>query len=295
MMTTYKPALAALASLAISLAALGAPAPAEQKEAMLKEVPLTDVKLSDDFWSPRLVKNRTVTIPHNFKECEETGRIANFARAGKLEPGPHQGIFFNDSDVYKTIEAASYALMTQPDEKLETYLDDIIAKIAAAQQPDGYIYTYYTLRNELDKKFTNLKDHHELYCGGHMIEAAVAHFQATGKRNFLDIAIKFADLLDRTFGEGKRYDVDGHEEIELALFKLADATGEQKYRKLGEFFFRERGRGTQRKLYGVYYQDHKPTTQATEVVAHAVRQSYLLCAMTDMSLHGDATQKPALE
>jgi uncharacterized protein len=295
MMTTYKPVLAALASLAVSFAAMGAAAPAEQKDPMLKEVPLTDVKLSDDFWSPRLVKNRTVTIPHNFKECEETGRIANFARAGKLEPGPHQGIFFNDSDVYKVIEAASYALMTQRDPKLEQYLDDVIAKIAAAQQPDGYIYTYYTLRNELDKKFTNLKDHHELYCGGHMIEAAVAHFQATGKRNFLDVAIKFADLLDRTFGEGKRYDVDGHEEIELALFKLADATGEQKYRKLGEFFVRERGRGTQRKLYGVYYQDHKPTTQASEAVGHAVRQAYLLCAMTDMSLHGDATQKPALD
>jgi hypothetical protein len=263
--------------------------------AQLKEVPLTDVKLSDDFWSPRLTKNRTVTIPHNLRLCEETGRIANFARAGKLEDGPHQGIYFNDSDVYKVMEAAAYALMTQPDPKLEKYLDDLIAKIAAAQQTDGYLYTFYTLKGTLDKRFTNLKDHHELYCGGHMIEAAVAHYQATKKRNFLDVAIKFADLLDATFGEGKRHDVDGHEEIELALFKLADATGDEKNRKLGEFFVRERGRGTGRKLYGVYYQDHKPTTQASEAVGHAVRQAYLLCAMTDMCLHGDAQQKPALD
>ncbi|MEA2711111.1 MAG: uncharacterized protein QOF78_3712 [Phycisphaerales bacterium] len=266
-----------------------------QKPQTLTEVPLTDVKLSDDFWSPRLVKNRAVTIPHNFKLCEETGRIANFARAGKLEPGPHQGAFFNDSDVYKVMEAAAYALAVQPDAKLDEYLDGVIAKVAAAQQPDGYLYTFYTLNNTLDKRYTNLKDHHELYCGGHMIEAAVAHFRATQKRNFIDVAIKFADHLDSVFGEGKRYDVDGHEEIELALFKLADATGNEKYRKLGEFFVRERGRGTKRKLYGVYYQDHKPTTQASEAVGHAVRQAYLLCAATDMCLHGDAAQKPAME
>ena len=143
------------------------------------------------------------------------------------------------------IEAAAYSLATHPDPKLDKYLDDLIAKIAAAQQPDGYLYTFHTLNGTLDKRFTNLKDDHELYCGGHLIEAAVAHHQATGKRNLLDVAIKFADHIDATFGEGKRHDVDGHEEIELALFKLADATGEQKYRKLGEFFVRERGRGTQ--------------------------------------------------
>src|SRR5215204_3345988 len=131
---------AALACMMIGIACMGAAAPATPKEPMLSDVPLTDVKLSDDFWSPRLVRNRTVTIPHNFRLCEETGRIANFARAGKLEPGPHQGIFFNDSDVYKVMEAAAYALATQPDEKLDAYLDELIAKIAAAQQPDGYIY-----------------------------------------------------------------------------------------------------------------------------------------------------------
>jgi DUF1680 family protein len=265
------------------------------KPQALTEVPLTDVKLSDGFWAPRLETNRNVTIPHNFKMCEETGRIANFVRAAKLEQGPHQGIFFNDSDVYKVIEAASYSLATHPDPKLDAYVDDVIAKIAAAQQRDGYIYTFYTLKGTLDKRLTNLKDHHELYCGGHLIEAAVAHHRATGKKNFLDIAIKFADFVVAHFGEGKRYDVDGHEEIELALFKLADATGDEKYRKLGEFFVRERGKGTGRKLYGVYFQDHKPTTQATEAVGHAVRQAYLLCATTDMALHGDAQQRPALD
>jgi DUF1680 family protein len=268
---------------------------AETPPAALTAVPHTDVKLSDQFWSPRIERNRAVTIPHNFKMCEQTGRIANFARAGGLEKGPHQGAFFNDSDVYKVVEAASYSLAAHPDPQLDKYLDNLIAKFAAAQRPDGYLYTFYTPNGTLDKKFTNLKDHHELYCAGHLIEAAVAHHRATKKDNLLNIAIKLADHIDATFGENKRHDVDGHEEIELALFKLADETGQAKYRKLGEFFVRERGRGTGRKLYGAYYQDRKPTTQATEVEGHAVRQSYLLCAMTDMAAHGDAAQRPALD
>src|SRR6185436_20870862 len=129
---------------------------------------------------------------------------------------------FNDSDVYKTIEAAAYSLATHPDPALDKYVDSIIAKIAAGQQPDGYLITYYTLHFP-EKRFTNLKDHHELYCAGHLIEAAVAHYRATDKKNLLDVATKLADLLDKTFGPDKRHDVDGHEEIELALVKLADA------------------------------------------------------------------------
>ena len=260
----------------------------------LNDVPLKDVKLTDGFWSSKLQTNRTVTVWHNFKQCEDTGRIANFKKAAGLQSGGHEGAFFNDSDVYKVMEGAAYILAQQPDEKLDKYLDDLIAVIAKAQQPDGYLYTFHQLKDQA-KRYTNLKDQHELYCSGHLIEAAVAHYQATGKRNFLDIAVKLADCINATFGADKRHDVDGHEEIELALIKLADATKEPKYRTLAEFFLHERGRGTNRPLYGPYYQDHKPLTDCDTVVGHAVRQMYLLCAATDVALHGDDTYVPAMK
>ena len=185
----------------------------------LTPVGLKNVTLADGFWKQKLDVNRTITVWHNFKMCEETGRIANFAKAAGLQSGGHQGAFFNDSDVYKVIEGASYILAQHPDDaKLDKYLDDLIATIAKAQQPDGYLYTFYEL-GDMSKKFTNLKDMHELYCAGHLIEAGVAHFQATGKRSLLDVGIKYADLLDKTFGEDKRHDVCGHEEIELAALQ----------------------------------------------------------------------------
>ncbi len=247
----------------------------------LKPVPFTDVKFTDGFWAPRLETNRTVTIPHDFHMCEKTGRIANFARAAGREQGDFQGIFYDDSDVYKVIEGAAYSLATHPDPKLEKYLDDLIETIAAAQRPDGYLFTFYTLKG-LDKKFTNLKDMHELYCAGHLIEAAVAHKRATGKDSLLNVAIKFADHIDSIFGPGKRHDVDGHEEIELALFNLADLTGEKRYAALAQFFVDERGHtACGRKLTGPYHQDVGPVLEQKEVMGHAVRQMYLLCAMTD--------------
>ena len=260
----------------------------------LEEVPFTEVTLRDDFWSKRLETNRNVTLWHNIEMCEKTGRVANFLRAAGKQQGTHEGFVFNDSDLYKVIEAASYSLMTHPDPKLEAKLDEWIAIIAAAQQPDGYLNTYYTLKAP-DKRLTNLKDNHEFYCAGHLIEGAVAHHQATRKRSLLDIAIKFADFIDQRFGEGKRHDVDGHEEIELALFKLADATGQGKYRKLGEFFVRERGQSRAgRKPYGPYHQDTIPVVQYESVIGHAVRQMYLACAMTDMALTGHDDMRPAL-
>jgi DUF1680 family protein len=259
----------------------------------LQDLPLKDVKLTGDFWGKRLETNRTVTIWHNFKECEKTGRIANFKKAAGLQSGGFEGIFFNDSDVYKVLEGAAYILAQHPDGKLDKYCDDLIAVLAKAQRDDGYLYTFYQL-NGMEKRYTNLKDNHELYCAGHLIEAAVAHHQATGKKNFLDIAIKLADFIDASFGPDKKIDVDGHEEIELALIKLADETGDAKYRKLAEFFLHERGRGTNRKLYGPYYQDHKPLVDCDGVVGHAVRQMYLVCAATDLALRGDDTYVPAL-
>ncbi len=268
-----------------AMTAHGAP-PATQP---LKPVPFTDVKFRDDFWAPRLETNRTVTIPHDFAMCEKTGRLANFARAAGREKGDFQGIFYDDSDVYKVIEGAAYSLATHPDPKLDKYLDDLIDTIAAAQQPDGYLYTFYTLKG-LDKKFTNLKDNHELYCAGHLIEAAVAHKRATGKDSLLNVARKLADHIDSVFGADKRHDIDGHEEIELALFKLADLTGEKRYETLAKFFVDERGHSAcGRKLTGKYHQDVGPVVDQKEVMGHAVRQMYMLCAMTDFAARaGDA-------
>jgi DUF1680 family protein len=255
---------------------------------LLAAVPFTDVKLSDAFWAPRIRTNREKSLPHNFKWCEETGRISNFVKAAGLMPGKFEGIFFNDSDVYKVLEGASYALADQRDPALEKMVDDVIAKIAAAQQHNGYINTYFTLA-EPDKKWTDFAVKHELYCGGHLIEGAVAHYQATGKKTFLNVATKLADHLDATFGPDKRHEVCGHEEIELALLKLGQATGEARYLKLAEFFLNMRGNKAQRtRLFGAYAQDHIPVRQQREIVGHAVRAMYLYAAVADMaSFTGD--------
>src|SRR5688572_14802633 len=211
----------------------------------LKPVYFTDVRITDAFFAPRIEINRTVSIPHNLDWCEKTGRINNFAKAGKLMEGQFQGIYYDDSDLYKVLEGASYALAQHSDTDLTLRLDEIIEKIAAAQQPDGYINTYYTIK-EPGKRWTNLKDMHELYCGGHLIEAAIAHNRATGKGNLLDVAIKFADHVDSVFGPDKRHDVCGHEEIELALIKLYHLTGNEKYFKLAQFFLDLRGDAAKR-------------------------------------------------
>ncbi len=260
----------------------------------LAEVPLADVKLTDGFWKSRLDTNRTVTAWHNLHECETTGRIRNFERVARHETGKQEGLRFNDSDVYKVIEGASYILAGGKDEKLDKYLDDLIATMAAAQMPDGYLYTKYQLEG-IDKRFTNLKDMHEMYCAGHLIEAGVAHHRATGKRALLDVGIKFADLLDSTFGPDKRRDVSGHEEIELALVKLSDETGDAKYRKLADFFVHLRGRPDARKSWGDYHQDARPLEEADQVVGHAVRQMYFLCAAADVTSHGDADYTQPME
>ncbi|MBN1352855.1 glycoside hydrolase family 127 protein [candidate division KSB1 bacterium] len=260
----------------------------------VQPVAFTQVQIDDNFWLLRIEANRTVTIPYDFKKCEETGRIDNFAIAGGLKEGKHKGIRFNDSDVFKVIEGAAYSLNTHWDDALDQYLDDLIEKIGAAQEEDGYIYTTRTIDPDNpaegagQTRWSNLKDSHELYNVGHMIEAAVAHYQATGKRSFLDIAIKSADLFDRVFGPDKLRDVPGHQEIEIGLAKLYRITGEEKYLNLAKFFLNERGHANNRNLYGVYYQDHKPVLEQTEPVGHAVRAAYMYSGMADIAaLTGD--------
>jgi DUF1680 family protein len=269
----------------ISLTLLTGPAhSASAGDSKLTALPFTEVVIADEFWAPRIETNRKVTVPYCFKKCEETGRIDNFAKAAGLMAGKFEGKYFNDSDVYKVIEGAGYSLKSHPDAQLEKYVDDVIDKIAAAQWEDGYLYSFYSLpARQSEKRWTNTRVMHELYCAGHFFEAAVAYYQATGKRKILDVAVRLADCIDAVFGPDKKRDVPGHEEIEIGLVKLYRSTGNENYLKLAEFFLDERGRARGRKLYGSYCQDHKPVTEQDEPVGHAVRAGYLYCGMADVA------------
>ncbi len=267
-----------------------------QEQQKLAAVSFTDVTITDDFWAPRLQTNRKVTIPYDFEKCEQTGRIDNFAKAGGLMEGEFEGIYFNDSDLYKVIEGAAYSLKIHPDPELEKYVDGVIEKIAAAQWEDGYLYTFYSLpQRQPEKRWTDVRNKHELYCAGHFFEAAVAYYQATEKREILDVAIRLADYIDSVFGPGKKHDVPGHEEIEIGLVKLYGVTGEKRYLTLAKFFLEERGRAHGRKIYGEYCQDHKPVVEQNAAVGHAVRAGYLYSGMADVAaLTSDADYVEAL-
>ncbi|WP_438495997.1 glycoside hydrolase family 127 protein [Paenibacillus sp. IHBB 3054] len=250
-------------------------------------VPFTNVIIEDVFWRPRLEVLKKVTLPACLTKCEETGRISNFAKAGGLIEGTFEGIYFNDSDVYKVIEGIAYSLMSEPDPELEAQADRIIDLIASAQESDGYLSTYYTLEAP-ESKWTDMEKH-EMYNGGHLIEAAVAYFEATGKRMLLDVACKLADHYDDLFGPGKRHWVEGHEEIELALVKLYRVTREQRYWKLSLWLLEERGHGHgfgeiwDTKEWGpAYCQDDVPVRDIERVTGHAVRAMYLYTAMADV-------------
>lgn len=262
----------------------------EPQHLEFKAVPFTEVKIDKDapIWGKRLEINRTVSIPHNIEWCEKTGRFTNFAKAARLLNGNFEGIYFNDSDVYKLLEGIAYSLKVHPDPELEKKADQVIDWIAAAQEPNGYINSYYQLR-EPDKKWTNTRIMHELYCGGHMAEAAVAYAQATGKTKLLDVTEKFMDHIMSVFGpeEGKRVEVPGHEEIELALVKLYQYTGKQKYFDLAKFFVDVRGNQSKRtdKLHGEYSQDHVPVRDQKEIVGHAVRAVYLYAGVADVAAY----------
>ncbi len=272
----------------------GSPA-ADPPPGNLTAVPFQDVRISDGFWSRRLRTNRTVTVEANLHQCDITGRIKNLAVAGKLETGRFQGQRYNDSDLFKVLEGVAYTLAGQRDPGLEKRADAIIDIIAAAQQPDGYLNSYYTLVKP-QERWKDIRHGHELYSAGHLIEAAVAYYQATGKRRLLDVAVKLADHIASVFGPGKRRETSGHEEIELALVKLYRATGDKRYLDQARFFLDVRGRADQRRLFGEYAQDHKPVREQTEVVGHAVRAMYLYAGMADVAaLTGDAGLRTALE
>lgn len=236
------------------------------------------VEIEAGFWGTRLETNQKVTLNHQYEQLEETGRLDNFRRAAGKKKGEFQGLFFNDSDVYKWLEAASYSLWTHPHKKLEQKVKALIKEIAAAQQEDGYLNTYFIL--EKKQRFTNLPNEHELYCAGHLFEAAVAYYQATGRTFLLKVAIRLADLICETFGPGKRPGAPGHQEIELALMKLYWLTKKERYLRTAAFFIDERGKGLAGK--DQYHQDHLPFLQQKEMVGHAVRCAYLMSGACDV-------------
>jgi hypothetical protein len=283
---------------------------AAQAMAQIQEVPFTNVHLNDDFWASRIEVNRTVSIPSAFRECEKSGRFDNFALAATnlghahYAIKEHQGDFsFDDTDPYKVIEGASYALAAKYDQQLDHYLDSVINLIALAQEPDGYLTTCVTNKcTRLSgwwgtRKWEKINSH-ELYNSGHLIESAVAHYRATGKRTFLNVAIKNADLVCRTFGpdEGQIHRPGGHPIIEMALCKLYKVTGNKTYLEGAKYFVDETGRCTDGHAPSMYSQDHTPILLQDEIVGHAVRAGYLYSGVADVAaLTGDAAYQQALE
>jgi len=285
---------------------------------------LRDTRVTDGFWSAFIRLVRETVIPYQWEalndrvpDAEPSHAIRNFRIAAGWEEGEFGGMVFQDSDVAKWLEAVSYSLATHPDPELERIADDVIDLIVAAQREDGYLNTYFTIK-EPGRRWTNLTDCHELYCAGHMIEAAVAYHEATGKRKLLDAMCRFADHIDAVFGpeEGKLRGYDGHQEIELALVKLYRATGNERYLRLSRFFIEERGRepnfilqefdreGYERHWESekgkrpdlAYHQAHVPVRRQEVAVGHAVRAVYMYAAMADLAREfGDGSLKAACE
>lgn len=266
----------------------------------INPVPFTSVKVTDSFWGQRLKASREVTIPLAFSKCEETGRYENFVKAANQLHADHnlgyevKGYSFDDTDVYKTIEGASYVLQLYPDKKLENYIDSVLTIVAAAQEPDGYLYTARTMNPEHphewagSHRWEKVEDlSHEFYDLGHMVEGAVAHYTATGKTNFLDIARKYADCVVREIGDGpgQVVRVPGHQIAEMALARLYLTTGDKKYLDQAKFFLDKRGTTSIRQEYS---QSHIPVLQQDEAVGHAVRATYMYSGMADVAaLTGD--------
>lgn len=273
-------------------------------------VPFQDVALSSDFWNAKIDSNHQNGIPGCFESCNHS--LVNFDIAAGVSNATREGTIASDSDVYKIIQGAAHALHHNPDPGLEQFVDSLIDRIAAAQEDDGYLYTHWSI-TDLSKRWTQIETKHELYCAGHLFEAAAAYFEVTGKRKLLDVAVGLADHIDSVFGKGKLENVPGHQEIELALVRLYEATGEERYLDLAQFFLEERGNperlayraslgdkdpnfGTpERFLLPEYRQDHLPVREQRKATGHAVRAAYLYSGMADYArVTGSRDYMPAL-
>lgn len=283
----------------VGLTVVGVAQPKQGGDYPIQPVPFTAVKVTDQFWAPRIRLNHDVTIPIALKHCYSTGRVDNFLIAGHLKQGTKfcTEYPFDDTDIYKIIEGASYSLQTFPDKKLETRIDSLIDYVAKAQESDGYLYTARTINPLHPHAWSGMKRwekesdlSHELYNSGHLFEAAVAHYQATGKRSLLDVAIKNADLLVRDFGPGKLSYAPGHQIVEMGLVKMYRTTGKKAYLDLAKFLLDVRGKGKE------YSQDHKPVVEQTEAVGHSVRATYMYSGMADVAaITGDKAYIAAID
>jgi DUF1680 family protein len=293
----------------LMLASCGRPESTSRQ--IVEKVSFLDVTITDQFWRPKIEVNRVASIRHALEQASQSIGFFDIA-SGRIE-GEHKGNLASDSDVYKIIQGAAYALYHTPDKELEAIIDSLIDRIVAAQQADGYLFTYWIV-HDLSQRWTDIERKHELYCAGHMFEAAAAYFQVTGKRKLLDAAMRFANHIDSIFGPGKRLDVPGHEEIELALYLLYEVTGEKKYLDLSIFFIEERGNperiadalippehdpnaNTPRRWrHPSYRQDHLPVSEQYYAIGHAVRAGYLYSSMVDITMEtGNTKYLPALD
>lgn len=293
-----------LTKIALVVVALMALTSCGHKESIEQNTPVnfSQVQITDNFWQPRLKTHAEVTLPACLNQCEfETSRVDNFAVAAGMQEGEFRGLFYDDSDLYKALEGASYSLMNNPNAEVEARVDSIIEKIAGAQREDGYLNTYYIL-GEYDKRWTDM-NMHEMYMGGHLIEAALAYYNATGKDKLLNVAIKFADHMYDMWGSGDNHWVPGHEEIELALVKLYRHTGDKKYLNFSHRLLEERGQGrgtwdawNHKILNRDYYQDNVPVKDLESIHGHSVRAMYLFTGMADYSAAAsDTTYLAALD
>jgi uncharacterized protein len=268
--------------------------------ARVKPVPVGAVSLRGPFWGYRYDLNSKHTLLSQWDLLESTGRLNNFRRVSGEYQGAYSGLFFNDSDLYKWLEAAAWSLVTGPDAEIEKRIDAGISVIERAQEADGYIDTYFTV-DRPEEKWTNLRDLHEMYVGGHLIQAAVAHHRATGNARLLNVAMRFADMLHERFGpasEGKVEGIDGHEEVEMALIELARETGQPRYLELARYFIEARGHGLLKggRFGDAYFQDDVPFDRMESLAGHAVRALYMASGITDLYLEtGDASLLPRLE
>ena len=266
----------------------------------IEPVSFSQVNITDDFWKPKIDKVATKTLAACIYQTEvATPRIKNFEKVARKKGEPHEGIFYDDSDVFKALEAMAYSLKTHPSPEMEKKCDEWIEKIAAAQQPDGYLNTWYTLKG-LENRYTDMSMHED-YNAGHMIEAGVAYFNATGKRKLLDVCIKWADHFDALFGPGKRHWVTGHQELELALVKLYKVTKNEKYLKLADWLLSQRGKKLAKGYTWTdwkdtaYAQDVLPVKEQKEITGHAVRAMYMYTGAADVAAQtGDAGYMKAM-
>ncbi|HET9744241.1 MAG TPA: beta-L-arabinofuranosidase domain-containing protein [Chitinophagaceae bacterium] len=266
----------------------------------IEPVNFSDVNVTDQFWKPKIDKVATKTLVACIYQTEvATPRIKNFEKVARNKGEKHEGIFYDDSDVFKALEAMAYSLKTHPSAEMEKKCDEWIDKIAAAQQPDGYLNTWYTLKG-LQDRYTDMSMHED-YNNGHLIEAAVAYYNVTGKRKLLDVAIKWADHFDALFGPGKRHWVTGHQELELALVKLYKVTKNEKYLKLADWLLSERGKKLAKGYTWTdwkdtaYAQDVLPVKEQTQITGHAVRAMYMYTGAADVAAQmGDAGYMKAM-